>query len=372
MRSKPILRNVVSILLAMALTVLMCCLTTPTDTTISAMQARQPILGVLWAVTTALAVFWNMDYLRQRCGVKNLCFRIFLWIGSIAALLTPFTLADSPIGFTLPFVNLHRLCAVIFAVVIYVAMVTLLLAKRRTFGSLYTVFALVLITVGGLNVYGIFALSSFISALMETCLVLVGCTVLLLANYVVPDPPAREAEDEGQGKKLTAAAICVAILVCLLCGITAIPSYRVQVSDEIISRRQVPAEGYNEVESEYFRIYLPDTWQERKYRDLALYYDDIDRNRIQVTYGEPKNFDTLSKFNVIQNFSVTSAKLISYMERPMLVEEKREQGCYVYSYLFNAGDVSVNIALTFPSAQADVHTEIFRSLEIKDAGGADA
>ena len=71
------------------------------------------------------------------------------------ALLTPFTLADSPIGFTVPFVNLHRLCAVIFAVVTYVAMITLLLARRRTYGRIYTAFVAVLLAVGGLNVYGI-------------------------------------------------------------------------------------------------------------------------------------------------------------------------------------------------------------------------
>lgn len=117
------LRNIALMFLSMSLTVLMCCLTTPADTTISAIQARQPVLGVAWALSTALAVLFNMGELRKKCGVQDLCFRIFLWVGSAGALLTPFTLADSPIGFTVPFVNLHRLCAVIFAVVTYVAMI---------------------------------------------------------------------------------------------------------------------------------------------------------------------------------------------------------------------------------------------------------
>lgn len=40
------LRNIALTCLSMSLTVLMCCLTTPADTTISAIQARQPVLGV--------------------------------------------------------------------------------------------------------------------------------------------------------------------------------------------------------------------------------------------------------------------------------------------------------------------------------------
>jgi len=360
--------NIALIFLSMALTVLMCCLTTPTDTTISAMQARQPVLGVAWAVITSLAVFFNMDYLCKKCGIHNLCFRIFLWIGSIAALLTPFTLSDSPIGFTVPFINLHRLCAVIFAVVIYVAMITLLLAKRKTYGKLYTIFVAVLMAVGGLNVYGIFALSSFISALMETCLLLVGFTVLLLASYVVPELPSKEAGDTKRTQKLAVTAICIATLIFLICGITAIPSYRVQISNEVITEAQIPQSGYTEVDSEYFRIALPENWQERKYSDYALYYDDIDRNRICVTYEAKKNFDNMTRFNVIQNFSVTSARLISYMERPMLIVEKQEHGDRIYSYLFNYGDKSVSITLTFTSAEADCHEEILYSLQIKNDG----
>jgi len=360
------LRNIVLMFLAMALTVLMCCLTTPTDATISAMQARQPVLGVAWAVATSLAVFFNMDYLRKKSGVNNLCFRIFLWIGSLAALLTPFTLSDSPIGFTVPFVNLHRLCAAVFAVVIYVAMITLLLSQRKTYGKLYTIFAGVLLAVGGLNVYGIFALSSFISALMETCLILVGFTVLLLANYVVPSLPTGEANPATQGRKVTTTAICVAVLLLLICGITAIPSYRVQISSESIEQRQIPADGYAQVESEAFSIYLPESWQERKYRDVVLYYDDIDRNSMSVTYENKKNFETITQFNVIQNLNVTSARLISFMGQPMIVLEKQEHGNFVYTYLFNHGDVAVNVTLTFTSTEADCHEQIFHSLLISD------
>ena len=40
--------NIALMFLSMALTVLMCCLTTPTDNAISAIHARQPILGVAW------------------------------------------------------------------------------------------------------------------------------------------------------------------------------------------------------------------------------------------------------------------------------------------------------------------------------------
>ena len=238
------LRNIALMFLSMSLTVLMCCLTTPADTTISAIQARQPVLGVAWALSTALAVLFNMGELRKKCGVQDLCFRIFLWVGSAGALLTPFTLADSPIGFTVPFVNLHRLCAVIFAVVTYVAMITLLLARRRTYGRIYTAFVAVLLAVGGLNVYGIFALSTFISALMETCLILVGFTVLLLANYVVPALPGEETGDRKHTQKLSVTVICISVLVFLICGITAIPSYRVQVSDEAIPAPRIPQSGF--------------------------------------------------------------------------------------------------------------------------------
>ena len=356
--------NIALVFFSMALTVLMCCLTTPNDTTISAMQARQPILGVAWAVITSLAVFFNMDYLRKKSGVNNLCFRIFLWIGSIAALLTPFTLENSPIGFTVPFINLHRLCAVIFAVVVYVAMITLLLYKHKTYGKLYLIFAVVLLAVGVLNVYGIFALSSFISALMETCLILVGFTVLLLASYVIPELPNEEAGDTKRTQKLTVTAICIATLVFLICGITAIPSYRVEFSDESITEQQIPQAGYTEVNNAYFQLYLPESWQERKYRDIALYYDDIDRNSVSVAYETAKNFENIPKFNMIQNFHVTSARLISYMGQPMLVVEEQENGSYIYSYLFNAGELAVHITLTFTSAKADCHEEIFRSLLI--------
>ena len=127
--------NIALLLLSMAFTVLMCCLTTPQDTTLSAIQVRQPILGVLWALFTALATLFHMEYLRKKNGIENRCFQIFLWIGAIAALLTPFTLDESPIGFTLPFVNLHRLSAIVFAVVTYVAMITVLIAKRKTYGA---------------------------------------------------------------------------------------------------------------------------------------------------------------------------------------------------------------------------------------------
>lgn len=197
-----------------------------------------------WALSTALAVLFNMGELRKKCGVQDLCFRIFLWVGSAGALMTPFTLADSPIGFTVPFVNLHRLCAVIFAVATYVAMITLLLARRRTYGRIYTAFVAVLLAVGGLNVYGIFALSTFISALMETCLILVGFTVLLLANYVAPELPGEETGDRKRTQKLSVTAICISVLVFLICGITAIPSYRVQVSDEAIPAPRIPQSGF--------------------------------------------------------------------------------------------------------------------------------
>lgn len=359
-------RNIVLLFLSAALTILMCCLTTPQDATISAMQARIPVLGVAWGVTTALAVYFNMDYLRKKSGVDNLCFRIFLWVGSIAALLTPFTLGDSPIGFTVPFVNLHRLCAVLFAVVIYVAMITLLLARRKACGRLYALFVVVLAAVGGVNVYGMFALSSFISALMETCLILVGFTVLLLANYVVPKPAEAEKDSPKRAGRLTATAICVAVLVLLLYGISAIPSYRVQVSDEVVAARRVPDAGFSEVESEHFRIYLPDTWQERKYSDLVLYYDDVDRNSMSVTYEARKNFENISRFSVIQNPNVASARVMTYMEHPVLIVEKRERGVYSYSYLFNSGDVAVNVTLRFGSAEADLHETIFHSLLILD------
>lgn len=209
--------------------------------------------------------------------------------------------------------------------------------------------------VGGLNVYGIFALSTFISALMETCLILVGFTVLLLANYVVPELPYNEAGNAKQSQKLTVTAICIAALVFLICGITAIPSYRVQVSDEVVIQRQVPQSGYAEVDSDYFSIYLPENWQERKYSDLILYYDDIDRNSISVTYESQKDFDNISKFSVIQNLNVTSSRLITYMGQPKLVVEKQEGSNYIYSYLFNCEDVAVNLTLTFTSEEADCH-----------------
>lgn len=48
------------------------------------MQVREPILGVLWAVATALAVYLNLNYLRKKCGVENTCFQIFVTIGSAA------------------------------------------------------------------------------------------------------------------------------------------------------------------------------------------------------------------------------------------------------------------------------------------------
>ncbi len=359
-------RNIVLIFLSMALTILMCCLTTPMDTTISAIQARQPVLGVAWAVVTSAAVFFNMDCLRKKCGVHNLCFRIFLWIGAVAALMTPFTLRDSPIGFTVPFVDLHRLFAVVFAVVTYVAMITLLLTKRKAYGRLYSVFAAVLIAVGGLNVYGIFALSSFISALMETCLILVGFAILLLANYVVPERSDKEANDAGRNRKLSVTAICVATLIFLICGITAIPSYHIQVSDEAVTVRQIPPGGYTEVSSACFSVYLPDSWQERKYQDVVLYYDDVQRNSMRVVYETAKNFDNIPKFSVIQNSNVISAKRITYMNRPMLIVEKREKGAYIYSYLFNWGDRAVNLTLTFTDSAADCHDEIFHSLLIPD------
>ena len=79
---------------------------------------------------------------------------------------------------------------------------------------------------------------------METCLILVGFTVLLLANYVGPALPGEETGDRKHTQKLSVTVICISVLVFLICGITAIPSYRVQVSDEAIPAPRIPQSGF--------------------------------------------------------------------------------------------------------------------------------
>lgn len=90
----------------------------------------------------------------------------------------------------------------VFAIVTYVALVTLLFAGRNRHKVIYPVFSGVLLIVGLVNVYGIFAPSSYtyISALMETCLVLVGLTVLFLVNFLLDDPAQQKSGEKIDAK----------------------------------------------------------------------------------------------------------------------------------------------------------------------------
>lgn len=358
-----------TIFLSMALTVLMCCLTTPDDTTISAMQVRNPILGVLWAVATALAVYLNLNYLRKKCGVENTCFQIFVIIGSAAVLLTPFTMSESPIGFSLPFMNLHRLSALVFAIVTYVALTTLLFAGRNRHKIIYPVFSGVLLIVGLVNVYGIFAPSSYtyISALMETCLVLVGLTVLFLVNFLLDDPAQQksgEKIDAKSGRRLSAAAISIALLIALICGIAAIPAYHVTRTDTVYSVPVIPANGYQEIKEEYFSICLPEAWQQRKYSNIVNYYDDVDRNSYSLTYTKEVRFETITQFHIIQNAHVKSSEVVSYMGHDMLITEIADGDAITYTYRFNCDGKGISIALTFTGETGNTPDDIFRSINI--------
>ena len=366
MRAKKITCGI-TIFLSMALTVLMCCLTTPEDTTISAIQVRQPILGVLWAVASALAVYFNLNYLRKNCGIENTCFKLFLIIGSVAAILTPFTMSDSPIGFSLPFINLHRLSAIIFAIITYVALITMLFAGRKRHKVIYPVFASVLLVVGLINVYGIFALSSYISALMETCLVLVGLTVLFLVNFLLDDsaqPKDSDKLDTKSGRRLSAASISIAILSAIICGIVAIPSYHVARTETVISAPVIPSDGYQEIKEEHFSIYLPDTWQQRKYSDLINYYDDVNRNSYSVTYGDEVKFETITQFHIIRNANVKSSEIISYMGYEMLITQMEEGDVVTYTYRFNCNGTGISIVLSFRGEMGNMPDTIFRSINI--------
>lgn len=73
---------------------------------------------------------------------------------------------------------------------------------------------------------------------------LLAGTVLLLANYVVPALPGEETGDRKHTQKLSVTVICISVLVFLICGIAAIPSYRVQVSDEAIPAPRIPQSGF--------------------------------------------------------------------------------------------------------------------------------
>lgn len=365
MRAKKITCGI-TIFLSMALTVLMCCLTTPEDTTISAIQVRQPILGVLWAVASALAVYFNLNYLRKKCGIENTCFKLFLIIGSVAAILTPFTMSDSPIGFSLPFINLHRLSAIIFAIITYVALITMLFAGRKRHKVIYPVFASVLLVVGLINVYGIFALSSYISALMETCLVLVGLTVLFLVNFLLDDSAqlTETTLDRKKSRRVSVAAISIALMFAMICGIVAIPAYHVTRTDTAISAPVIPEHGYQKITEEYFSIYLPETWQQRKYSDIVNYYDDVARNSYSLTYGNEVKFASITQFHIIQNAKVQSSEVISYMGYDMLVTKIEDGNTMIYTYRFNRDEKSICISLSFSSDAGDMPDKIFRSLNI--------
>lgn len=191
-----------TIFLSWALTVLMCCLTTPDDTTISAMQVREPILGVLWAVATALAVYLNLNYLRKKCGVENTCFQIFVTIGSAAALLTPFTMSESPIGFSLPFINLHRAVCHGFRHCHLCGAGHVAVCRRngtRSFIRFFPVCCLLWDWSMCMEYLHHLPIPIY-SALMETCLVLVGLTVLFLVNFLLDDPAQQKSGEKIDAK----------------------------------------------------------------------------------------------------------------------------------------------------------------------------
>ncbi len=358
---------VITMFLSMAFTVLMCCLTTPEDTTISAIQVRQPILGVLWAIVTSIAVYFNLNYMRKKCGIENTCFKLFLIIGSVAAFLTPFTMSESPIGFSVPFINLHRLSAIVFAIITYLALITMLFAGRSHHTVIYPVFASVLIIVGLINVYGIFAMSSYISALMETCLVLVGLTVLFLANFILDNPIQSKDSDKldiRSGRRLSVTSISIAVLFALICGIVTIPAYYVEQTEIVVSAPVIPSDGYQEIKEEHFSICLPDTWQERKYNNVVDYYDDVDRNSYSLTYGNEVNFETITQFHIIRNTNVKSSKIITYMGYKMLITQIEEDGVMTYTYRFNHNNTGINIALSFRCEAGNTPDTIFRSINI--------
>lgn len=176
---------------SIATTILMYSLTTEEETTISAMQVKYPVLGIIWAVAAAFAVFFNMEWLLKESEIKSKCFRVLVITGSFSVLLTPFTLEESPIGFSLPFINLHRFSAVFFAAVSYIALLTVLISRRSLNRKIYSLLSAVLIAIVLINLCGIFAMDGYVSAFMEMVLMLAGLAALLFMNFA----PKKKSED---------------------------------------------------------------------------------------------------------------------------------------------------------------------------------
>lgn len=173
--------------LSIFLTIVMCLLTNEQETTISAMQAKYPPLGIIWSILAAVTVFINLEFLRKECEIEKVWFKRLIAIGSFSVVLTPFTLPESPIGFTLSFIDLHLISAVFFAATCYISLIIILISHRQKHKTEYLTMSLILSIIALVSVYEIFSMGGYITAPIEAMLLISGLVVLFVTNFVLDD-----------------------------------------------------------------------------------------------------------------------------------------------------------------------------------------
>lgn len=173
--------------LSVLLTIVMCLLTNEKETTISAMQAKYPSLGIIWSLLAAFTVFLNLEFLRKECEIENIWFKRLIAIGSFSVILTPFTLPESPIGFTLSFIDLHLISAIFFAATCYISLIIILITHRQKHKTQYMTMSLILSIIALVSVYEIFSMGGYITAPIEAMLLISGLVALFVTNFVLDD-----------------------------------------------------------------------------------------------------------------------------------------------------------------------------------------
>jgi len=185
---------------SIVLTMIMCFLTNNEETTISSMQAKYPLLGVIWSLIAAIAVFVNLEFLRKSSHIEKRWFKNLIGIGSFSVILTPFTLPESPIGFTLSFIDIHLLSAVFFAASCYISLMVILYSHRGKHKISYYTMSSILLVIAIVTIYSIIALGGYITAPLEALLLTAGLTVLFVTNFVIPEKDLKKMNLEMTGE----------------------------------------------------------------------------------------------------------------------------------------------------------------------------
>ena len=171
---------------AALLTALLFGMTRAAGETISDMQLRYPVLGVVWAVATAFATAFNLEVCRRSSGITSKLYIAVTVLGCALLVLTPFTMPKSVVGFTLDFVDLHLVCAVAFAATSYICLAAALFVRPCRHRAAYVLLGSGLLAVGVANVFAILSRGGRVYGLMEGVLIMCGFAVLFAVNYAIP------------------------------------------------------------------------------------------------------------------------------------------------------------------------------------------